>query len=69
MQRRFVDISEIQSRNLEKDGNIDFRYWHNKSNDEKLRAAGIMISVAFNEPHFLEKKIDRTIYSSRKHAD
>jgi hypothetical protein len=69
MQRRFVDISETESRNLEKDGNIDFRYWHNKSNDEKLRAAAIMISIGFNEPHFLEKKIDRTIYSSRKHAD
>jgi hypothetical protein len=68
MKRRFVDTSFIVSRNLERDGNIDFRYWHDKSNEEKLRAAGVMISVAFNEPDFFKKRMDKTIFSARKHA-
>lgn len=69
MKRRFVDTSIIQSRNLERDGNIDFRYWHDKSNEEKLRAAGIMIAVAYNEPNFFTKRMDKSIFSERKHSD
>jgi len=68
MKRRFVDTSIIQSRNLEKDGNIDFKYWHNKTNDEKLRAAGVMISVAYNEPDFFKKRMDKSVFSERKHS-
>ena len=68
MRRKYVDIDIIQCRNLEKDGNIDFKYWHDKSNDDKLRAAGIMTSVAFNEPDFFKKRMDKTVFSARKHS-
>jgi len=68
MRRKYVDIDIKQSRNLEKDGNIDFKYWHDKSNNDKLRAAGIMTSVAFNEPDFFKKRMDKTVFSARKHS-
>lgn len=68
MKRRFVDIDFYQSRNIEKDGNADKNYWHDKSIKERLKAASTMIAVAFNEPDFLKKKVDRTIFSARKHA-
>jgi len=68
MRRKYVDIDITQSRNLEKDGNIDFKYWHDKSNNDKLRAAGIMTSVAFNEPDFFKKRMDKTVFSARKHS-
>lgn len=68
MERKFVDISFFQSRKMEKDGNADKKYWHDKSIKERLKAASTMIAVAFNEPDFLKKKVDRTIFSARKHA-
>jgi hypothetical protein len=52
---------------MEKDGNIDNNYWHNKTVEEKLQAAAIVTAAAFGEPDFLKKKVDRTIYTSRKH--
>lgn len=67
MQRRYVDTSIFESRNMLNDGNIDYRYWHQKTIIERLRAAGIMIAAAFGEPEFFTKKIDRTIFSARKH--
>lgn len=67
MSRKYVDTEQYESRNMAKDGNADYRYWFDKSNDERLHAAGIMISVAFNEPDFFKKKVDRNVYSSRKH--
>jgi predicted RNA polymerase sigma factor len=66
MRRKFVDTTVFETRNMERDGNIDFTYWHDKSIDEKLSAAAQMIAVAFNEPYFTTKKIDRTIYTARK---
>lgn len=66
MERKFLDVTIYESRNLSKDGNIDFRYWHNKTNDERVHAAGIMMSVAFGEPDFFKKKVDRNVYSARK---
>ncbi|MDB5210711.1 MAG: hypothetical protein JWQ30_1538 [Sediminibacterium sp.] len=66
MSRKFVDITIYEARNMEKNGNIDFGYWHDKTIEEKLRAAAQMIAVAFNEPLFVTKKIDRNIYSVRK---
>lgn len=68
MKRRFVDTDFFQSRNMNKDRNVDFGYWHQKSNEERLKAASIMIAVAFDEPDFLKKKVDRTIFSARKHS-
>jgi len=67
MKRRYVDTSVFESRNLEKKGNADYRYWFDKTNEERLHAAGVMTSVAFNEPDFFTKKVDRTIFSARKH--
>jgi hypothetical protein len=67
MGRKYVDISVYQSRNAVTDGNIDYKFWHNKTNNEKLRAAGVMISAAFGEPDFFKKSLDKTIFSARKH--
>ena len=67
--RRFVDTTVFQSRNLAKDGNIDYKYWHNKTMAERLQAAAVMIAVAYNEPDFLTKKVDRTVFSARKQPD
>ncbi len=67
MKRKYVSLDEFQSRNIAKDGNIDYKYWHDKSNDERLIAAGVMISAAFSEPDFFKKKVDRSIFSARKH--
>jgi predicted RNA polymerase sigma factor len=52
MSGKFVDTSTFEARNMEKDGNIDFGYWHEKTIEERLRAAMEMIAVAFNEPLF-----------------
>jgi hypothetical protein len=67
MKRKYVDLEIYEARNMAIDGNVDFKYWFNKTNDERLKAASIMTSVAFREPDFFKKKIDRSIYSSRKH--
>jgi len=67
MKRSFVDTSVYAARNMARDGNIDNKYWHDKSNEERLAAAAAMIAVAFNEPDFLQKKMDKSIFSSRKH--
>lgn len=66
MRRKFVDTTMYEARNMEKDGNIDFGYWHDKTVEEKLSAAAQMIAVAFNEPLFTTRKIDRTIFTVRK---
>ncbi len=68
MPRKYLDTTAFQARNMEKDGNIDFKYWHDKTIEEKLRAAAQMIAVAFNEPLFTTKKMDKTIYSARKQS-
>ena len=68
MKRRYVDVDNYESRNMLNDGNVDYKYWFDKTNDERVRAAGIMTSVAFREPDFFLKKVDRTVYSARKHA-
>ncbi len=61
-----MDKTVFKAYKMGYEGNIDFQYWFNKSNNEKLKAAAVMIAVAFNEPDFLMKKVDRTVYSSRK---
>ena len=67
MRKVFLDRTFFEARNMEKDGNIDNNYWHNKTVEEKLQAAAIVTAAAFGEPDFLKKKVDRTIYTSRKH--
>ena len=66
MRRKLVDATVYEARNMQRDGNIDFGYWHDKSNEQKLNAASQMIAVAFKEPLFARKKVDRTIFSARK---
>ena len=68
MHRKFLDTTVVEARNMAKDGNIDFGYWHDKTIEEKLRAAASMISVAFKEPNFATKKMDKTIFSVRKQS-
>ena len=67
MRKMFLDRTIFEARNMEKDGNIDNHYWHDKTIEEKMEAAAIVTAAAFGEPDFLKKKVDRTIYSSRKH--
>lgn len=69
MKRRFVDASVFESRNMERDGNIDYQYWFDKTLEERLLAAAIMTAVAFREPDFLLKKVDRTLIKARKQPD
>ena len=52
MKRRYVDVTIFESRNLVRDGNVDYIYWFNKTNNERVHAASIMTSVAFREPDF-----------------
>ena len=66
MHRKFVDTGTFEARNMEKDGNIDLGYWHNKTIEERLRAAAQMTAVVYNEPLFITKKVDRTIFSAGK---
>lgn len=64
-----VDKTIIKASKLEKQGNADFQYWFDKSIEERLAAAMIMIAVSFREPEFMKKKVERTIFSSRKQKD
>lgn len=66
MRRKYVDTTVFEARNMERDGNIDFGYWHDKTIEEKLKAAAKMIAVAFNEPLFTARKVNRSIFSARK---
>jgi hypothetical protein len=68
MTRKFVDLEYFRAGKMERDGNIDFRYWHDKTINERLEASARMIEVAFREPDFLIKKVDRTIINIRKHS-
>ena len=66
MKRRFIDTTVFSARKMEEDGNIDRGYWLNKTSDERLAAAARMIEVAFQEPAFLSKKVDRSIINIRR---
>jgi len=68
MCRKYLDTTVFEARNMAKDGNIDFKYWHDKTIVERLKAAAIMISIAFKEPDFTTKKMDRSIFYARKHS-
>jgi hypothetical protein len=66
MKRAFVDIETYSSRNMNKDKNIDYQYWFDKSIEEKLSASISMIEVSFNTKNFVKQKVDRNILSSYK---
>lgn len=66
MKRRFVDTTVFSVRKMEEDGNIDRGYWLSKTSVERLIAAARMIEVAFQEPSFLSKKVDRSIINIRR---
>lgn len=68
MSRKFVDLSVVHSRNMEKEGNIDNGYWHNKSIPQRLEAAITMIEVAYQDIHFVKGKVNRQLISMRKHS-
>jgi hypothetical protein len=65
-ERRFVDISNLGFRKMDSDGNIDLRFWHNKTIAQRIEGAVTMIKVAFQEPDFVHQKVDRSIISIRK---
>lgn len=66
--RRHIDTSAFDARNMVSDGNADFQYWFDKSIDERLKGASIMNTAAFNVADFQKGKVDRTVFSSRKHS-
>ena len=68
MKRKYVDLEVYESRNMLKEGNIDYRNWFHKSREERLHAAGVMTAVALGEPEFFKKKLDRTLFTARKHS-
>ncbi len=67
-ERKFIDVNVFEARNMVKDGNADFRYWFDKSISERLKGAAIMNAAAFGEPNFIKGKVDKTVYSSKKHS-
>ena len=63
MKRAFVTYA---SRKMSKDDNIDYRFWWDKTLEEKLAAAVVMIETSFNIKDFVNQKVDRKIISSYK---
>ncbi len=66
MKRKYLNTTVFKASNMAADGNIDYKYWFDKSNNEKMKAATSMTAIAFNEPNFLQKKVDRSVFSNRK---
>ena len=66
MKRAFVDVDTFTSRNMSKDGNIDYQFWLDKTLEEKLAASVVMIETSFNTKEFVKQKVDRQIITSYK---
>ena len=66
MKRAFVDVDTYASRKMSKDDNIDYRFWWDKTLEEKLAAAVVMIETSFNIKDFVNQKVDRKLMSSYK---
>ena len=66
MKRAFVDVDTFTSRNMSKDGNIDYQFWLDKTLEEKLAASVVMIEASFNTKEFVKQKVDRQIITSYK---
>ena len=64
MKRAFVDVDTYASRKMSKDDNIDYRFWWDKTLEEKLAAAVVMIETSFNIKDFVNQKVDRKLMSS-----
>ncbi len=67
--KSFEEIDEIASKIAKGDTKLAYGFWHYKTNKEKLRAAGIMTAITYNEPDFFTKRIDKTFFLARKHGD
>ena len=61
-----VDKTFFKASNLELQGNADYKFWFDKTIEERLAAAIIMISVSFRQPDFMKQLVDRTHFSARK---
>lgn len=68
MKRGFVDVDIYTSRNIAKDGNIDYQFWFEKNIEEKLTSSVVMIEVSYNTKDFVKQKVDRKQLSSYKRA-
>jgi hypothetical protein len=66
MKRAFVDVDTFTSRNMSKDGNIDYQFWLDKTLEEKLAASVVMIETSFDTKEFVKQKVDRQIITSYK---
>ena len=66
MKRAFVDVKIYTSRKKCKDNNIDYRFWFDKTIEERLAASIVMIENSFNTKDFVKQKVDRQIISSYK---
>jgi len=66
MKRTYVDVDTYASRNMDKDRNIDYQFWFNKTIEEKLMASIAMIEASYNTKDFVNQKVDRNILSSYK---
>ena len=66
MKRSFVDIGAISSRNMSKDGNMDYQYWFDKTIEEKLAASIAMIEVSYNTKDFIKQKVNRNLFTAYK---
>lgn len=62
-----LDRTIFRAYKMSEAGNIDFEYWFDKTNNEKMKAASGMTSVAFMQPNFITTKVDRIIFKARKH--
>lgn len=66
MKRTFVNVDTYASIKMSKDDNIDYQFWWDKTLEEKLAAAVVMIETSFNTKNFVNQKVDRKIISSYK---
>jgi hypothetical protein len=71
MQNAFsrMDKTFFKASKLDEEGNADYQYWFDKTVEERLAAATIMIAVSFREPDFIMKKVDRSFFWARKIND
>ncbi|MDZ4793352.1 MAG: hypothetical protein SGI83_03655 [Bacteroidota bacterium] len=68
MQKKFsrIDKTFFKASKLDLEGNADYKFWFDKTIEERLAAAIIMTSVSFREPDFMNQLVDRTLFSARK---
>ena len=46
----------------------DYAYWKQKSTDERLHAACLLIAQAYGFDPYNPPKVDRTVFEVRKHS-